>query len=80
MSEIKVGDRVLLTVEAPASDVYPFAKEGAEGTVTAVQPSKDYLYSVEFEGDQVVDPHGCVAIVRSPVLLFDRNEIELKEG
>jgi hypothetical protein len=77
-NEIKAGDRVLMTEAAPVSDVYPWVKAGAEGLVTAVHPTKDYPYSVVFEGTHVVDPHGCPVIVKDPTLLFDRSEITLK--
>lgn len=80
MSEIKAGDAVVVTTEVPESSVYTFIRAGLEGKVTHVHDKyKDYPYSVEFEGDFVVDPHGCPTIVRNPNLLFDRGEISLKE-
>jgi hypothetical protein len=80
MSEIKAGDKVVLTDKVADSGVYTFVREGVEGTVTTVHDKyKDYPYSVVFEGEFVVDPHGCPTIVRNPNLLFDTDEIKLKE-
>lgn len=80
MSEIKAGDQIVLTAEVVDSGVYTFVREGLEGKVTHVHDKyKDYPYSVEFEGDFVVDPHGCPTIIHNPNLLFDRGEIKLKE-
>jgi hypothetical protein len=79
MSDIKAGDRIVITSDVPESDVYPFAVAGCEGVVVAVHPNKSYPYSVTFEGAHCVDPKGCPVIVQNPVLLFDRGEIELKE-
>ena len=78
MGEIKVGDKVVLTNKVPASEIYPFAAEGAEGTVIAVHPGRSYPYQVVFHGEHVIDPHGCPAILRDVALLFEQDEIELK--
>lgn len=80
MSEIKAGDIVVVTGAVEVSEVYPFVKEGAEGVVTHVHPSKTYPFSVVFEGTHAVDPHGCPVIVKDPILLFDHNEIALKDN
>lgn len=79
MGEIKVGDKVALTAKVPDSDVYPFAVEGAEGTVIAVLPGHRYPYHVVFHGEHAIDPHGCPAILRDVALLFEQDEIELKK-
>lgn len=80
MKEIQIGDTVVLTAKVPEGVIYPFAIEGAEAVVNAIHPGKDYPYQLIFPGDHVVDPRGCVTIVRDPALLFNRDEIELKEG
>ena len=79
MSEISVGDRIVLVEGIEESSVYPFLTAGLEGVVTYIHPSKDYQYSVEFKGQFVVDPDGLSAPVDDPTYLFDRPEIELKE-
>lgn len=79
MSEIKVGDRIVLVEEIEESYTYPFLTAGLEGVVTHIHPSKDYQYSVEFEGQFVVDPGGCPALVMNPTYLFDETEIDLKD-
>lgn len=81
MSEINEGDTVVLTDKVPSSEIYPFATEGAEGVVLSINPMPDrYPYQIQFAGDHVVDPRGCPAIVRNPTLLFERDEITLKES
>lgn len=78
MSEIKVGDTVVLTAKVPDSDVYPFAVEGAEGTVIAIQPGREYPYQVVFHGEHAIDPRGLPTVLRDIALLFEQDEIELK--
>lgn len=78
MREIKVGDTVVLTAKVPPSEIYPFAVEGAEGTVIAIQPGREYPYQLVFHGNYAVDPRGCATIVKDPTLLFEQDEIELK--
>lgn len=75
------GDRIKLSekVREHKSTVYPWVVAGAKGTIDYVFTSvdSDYPYRVKFEGDFVVDPDGCPAIVKNPLLLFSRNELEL---
>lgn len=80
MSDIKAGDRIVLTAAVPDSKTYPFLKAGLEGVVLKVHPSKDPQYSVEFKGRFVVDPDRAAMLAVDPVYLFDRTEIELTEG
>jgi len=76
--DIAVGDTVTLTSKVPESEVYPWVKAGTTGVIETVHTPHHYPYRVRFDGEFVVDPTGCPTIVKDPVLLFERDEIELE--
>lgn len=80
MEGIEVGDVVVLINKVPESRIYPFAKEGAVGVVIGIaHQARDYPFQVMFPGEHTVDPMGHSSVVLDPALLFNRDEIELKE-
>lgn len=80
MTEIKAGDRVVLTEAVPESTVYSWVKPGTEGVVDFIHGRGDYPYAVKFDGTFWMKS-GAVrgSEVTDPVLLFKRDELELKE-
>lgn len=77
-ADIKQGDKITVTSKVSESAIYPWVKEGVAGVVEHIFDRHPYPFQVKFEGDFVVDPRGCPTIVKDPLLLFERDEIELE--